>query len=79
MPLGEQIKKYRKQRKLSQTDLSNLIKEKHSIDIAQNTISQYEKGVREPNLSTIRIIGDALGVTISELVEPTTKEKQNEM
>ena len=54
---------------LSQRQLSRL------VGVQQNTISQYEKGKREPSLEVLIKLADIFGCTIDELVRG---EKKNE-
>ncbi len=59
--LGENIKKFRKIKKLSREYLSN------KLGISIHTLSKYEQGQREPNIDMINKIANALEVTINEL------------
>lgn len=43
--------------------------------IALNTISRYERGVISPNADTALKIAQALGVTVDELLNETTKQE----
>ena len=47
---------------MSQLQLSRL------VGVQQNTISQYEKGKREPSLEVLIKLADIFGCTIDELV-----------
>ncbi|XTR36676.1 helix-turn-helix domain-containing protein [Paraclostridium tenue] len=87
MNIGANIKKFRKEKGLTQQELADLIG-KHSRSIqkyesgdvnvslnssCKNTIYNYENGKREPKTGTLQAIADALGVTVQELI---TGEKQ---
>lgn len=71
--LGARIRRLRKANGWSQTKLSE-----HCGWGSQIRISNYEKGTREPSLDDLRVLADALGTNLSELVdvsaikEPTT-------
>jgi len=60
--LSENIKKLRKQKKLSQDKLARL------ADIPYNTLIKIESGrSSNPTLETLTKIADALGVSLDEL------------
>lgn len=47
------------------------------LNIAQNTLSQYETGVREPDLKTLRLLADFFDVSIDYLLERTDNPEIN--
>lgn len=59
--LGRRVAYLRKQRKMSQFDLSL------AADVNKNYISDLEKGRRNPTLLVLERIADALGVTLEVL------------
>lgn len=61
MNIGEQIKKTRKEKGLSQAKLA----EKSNISL--KTLQRYEKGVRTPNFIILQSIANALDVNLSDL------------
>lgn len=62
--LGDNIKKYRKLRGLTQVDVA--IK----LGITGNaSVSDWERGVYEPNISSLVKLADILGVSVYDLVE----------
>jgi len=67
--VSDNIKKFRKAKKLSQAKLAEVLKTKFDTDIAQNTISQYENGTREPSLDMLLKIAEALDVSMSDLID----------
>lgn len=67
MKIGEKIKIARKKAGLSQAQLA--IKS----DVAMVTISQYERGVRQPRIEQLRKIAFALGVRLEDLAETETE------
>lgn len=61
MSLGENIKKYRTERKMTQKQLSEL------VGVAEITIRQYESGKRSPKAEHIFKISNVLKVPLSTL------------
>ncbi len=59
--LGKQIIAFRKLKKLSQTQLANLVGKDRQY------IYKIEKGIVTPNIVTISIIASALNISLSEL------------
>lgn len=66
--VGQNIRKYRKMKKLSQKELGELVGVKH------NTISHYEKGRNAPERNMIFAIARALGVRADDLFPETTTD-----
>jgi transcriptional regulator with XRE-family HTH domain len=58
MDLGNVIKSSRKQKGLTQSEFAA------SCDITQTYLSQIESNLKEPNLSTIKVIGEKLNIPI---------------
>jgi len=69
--VGNQIKKYRKAKKMTQKELGEKIGVKH------NTISGYESGTNEPEQNTLFAIADVLGVSINDLFPPISTPASN--
>lgn len=63
------IKELREARGLLQKDLGR------ALDIAANTLSQYENGKREPDLETTQRIADFFGVSVDCLLGREGREK----
>ena len=61
------IKLRREEVGMSRVELASL------IGVGANTIWRYEKGLREPNIDTLRQISIALKCKIDVLVNPTTR------
>ncbi len=59
--IGENIKKYRQLNGLTQEELSK------KLEIAPNTLSNYENGNREPSNDIISRIADIFNISIDEL------------
>ncbi len=62
MNFGLNLKRIRKTRHISQQELAE------KLGLAQRTISHYESGSCEPNLTCLCKIADILGVSLDELV-----------
>lgn len=65
------IKKLRKQQGISQVRMGM------DLNMAQNTISRYERGEREPSLSELIAIADYFHVSIDYLLERTDNPNVN--
>lgn len=63
MTIGEQIKKIRKAKGLTQKELGERAK------IAEPTIRRYELGLLNPKIDTIAKIASALGVYLEDIVQ----------
>ena len=61
MNIGENIKKYRKNKNISQQKLSEL------SGVPRVSISRYENGDRIPNINVVTKLSNALGVSIENL------------
>lgn len=64
--VGERIRKYRREKGLTQKELGFKIGVKH------NTISGYENGTNEPEQNILFAIADVLGVSINDLFPSPT-------
>ncbi len=62
MELGSAIKNFRIQKGIKQNTLAE------KCEISQTYLSQIENNVKEPNLSTLRIISKNLGIPLPVLV-----------
>jgi transcriptional regulator with XRE-family HTH domain len=58
----KKLKELRIGNDLSQSELAE------NLGIAQNTLSQYENGKREPDIATLNIIANYFGVTTDYLI-----------
>lgn len=61
MQTGEKIKKYRKQKNISQEELGVL------VGRSSNVISDYERCIKTPNYETLRKLANALDTTVPKL------------
>lgn len=64
MTIGENIRAFRKKRKLTQAGLGALIEP----NIAYQQIQQYEAGTRNPKIETLQKIANALEIPIENLL-----------
>ena len=62
------LKELRKKQNLTQLELAN------KIGVVESTISLYESGKREPDISTLIKLADCLNTSIDELVEHKTNK-----
>lgn len=67
MSIGENIKKLRKNKGLSQKQLAEI------LNLSEITIRRYEKCSNIPTIETINKIADALGMPLSELLGNSVK------
>ena len=65
------IAELRKRNKVSQAKLGKL------VGAAQNTVSQWENGLREPDTDTLHALADFFGVTIDYLLGRDSEQKNN--
>lgn len=69
MEIGNNIKRIRISKKMSQRELAELAK------LSKTAIQNYEYGNQNPGIETIKKIADALGVPISYLIQEVEQEK----
>ncbi|HFQ8395470.1 Phage transcriptional repressor [Streptococcus agalactiae] len=66
--VGNKIKQFRLEKKLTQTQLADL------LDTTKQTISRYEKGDRKANQDVLFALSDLFEKTIDDFFPPITKE-----
>lgn len=59
---GDNLRKYRKEKKLTQEKLADL------LNVSFQTISKWEKKKTEPNIDTLIKIASIFNITLDELV-----------
>lgn len=74
--LGQNIKKYRTEKGLSQAELAKLCG--FDKDNSRSTISKIEKGINDVPASTLKAIAKALGKSVCDLTQ-NTEEMQKKM
>lgn len=68
MPTGNRIRLARERAGLTQRQLGD------KLNMPFQSISQWERGIRNPKLSTLEKMADALGITVSELIDNETSD-----
>lgn len=58
----KRIKEFREMAKMSQAELAVL------LGVTQNTISNYERGEREPSIENLKQMAKIFGVSVDELI-----------
>ncbi len=62
MSLGDKIKKYREENKMTQRDIAEI------LEVEPGTVSKYEAGMLEPNIKAIKRLSETFGITTDELL-----------
>ena len=62
MSLGDKIKKYREENKMTQRDIAEI------LEVEPGTVSKYESGMLEPNIKAIKRLSETFGITTDELL-----------
>ena len=60
--MSDRIKKIRRKKGFSQTELGD------RIGVSQQVITNYERGIREPDIETLLKIAGALDISIETLI-----------
>lgn len=68
--LGERIKESRKLKNITQKDLAS------ALSVTKSAVSLWEKGTREPDISTLRKIAEILEVSVDYLIGKTDEEEK---
>lgn len=69
--ISQRIKKVRKQKGLSQTELGE------RIGVSQQVITNYERNIREPDIETLLKIAGALDVSLEMLIGEKPLKPEN--
>ena len=64
--MNDRIRKIRKQKGITQIELGN------RIGVSQQVITNYERGIREPNIETLLKIAGALDISLETLIGKKT-------
>lgn len=67
MSIGEAIKREREKRGITQVQLSE------RLNIKQQTVSAWERGVAEPNIAVLKQIAKILGCSFGDLIGDSGK------
>ena len=63
MSIGNKIKKYREENKMTQKDIAEI------LEVEAGTISKYESGKIEPNIESLKRLAETFHITVDELVK----------
>lgn len=66
----ENLKRLRTEKGMMQKELAN------KIGTTNSAICNYEKGVREPNIDTLKKLASALDVTVDKLLEEPDEQSR---
>ena len=69
--IGQRIRDLRKQRKMSQTELANI------LHVSQQTVTAWETGKAEPSSSAVANLADYFGVTTDYLLGRPEEKKDD--
>ena len=61
--LGEKIKKYREEKKMTQMEVAEV------LEVKPATISKYEAGALEPNIESLKKLAELFGISVDELLK----------
>lgn len=67
MKLGEKLKFYRENKKMTQKNIADI------LNVEPATVSKYESNLLEPNIEAIKKFSDIFGITLDELLKEETK------
>ena len=68
--LGEKIKKYREEKKITQVEVAEI------LGVKPATISKYEAGALEPNIESLKKLAELFEVSVDELLKEEIGEVQ---
>ena len=66
MTLGEQIKRAREERRLTQEQLAE------AMEISRQAVSKWEKGLSSPSTANLLALAKLYGVSVEELLRDVT-------
>lgn len=61
--LGEKIKKYREEKKMTQMEVAEV------LGVKPATISKYEAGALEPNIESLKKLAELFVISVDELLK----------
>lgn len=67
MNIGNKIKKYREENKMTQKDIAEI------LEVEPGTISKYESGIIEPNIESLKRLAETFSITVDELINNDEK------
>ena len=63
MSIGNKIKQYREENKMTQKDIAEI------LEVEAGTISKYESGMIEPNIESLKRLAETFHITVDELLK----------
>ena len=60
--LGDKIKVYRENKKMTQNDIADI------LNVSAGTVSKYESGTLEPSIESLKRLSELFGISIDELL-----------
>ena len=72
MELGNQIKKYRKERSLSQDALAE------KVYVSRQTISNWENDKSYPDVNSLVLLSEVFEISLDQLIKVEEKAERNE-
>jgi len=67
MSIGNKIKEYREENKMTQRDIAEI------LEVEPGTISKYESGIIEPNIESLKKLAETFNITVDELINDKEK------
>jgi len=67
MSIGNKIKGYREKNRMTQKDIAEI------LEVEPGTVSKYESGMIEPNISSLKLLAETFGITVDELINDEEK------
>jgi Fic family protein len=62
MSIGNKIKQYRENKKMTQKDIAEI------LEVEPGTVSKYESGTLEPNIESLKRLAETFEITVDELI-----------
>ncbi|MGG3451952.1 helix-turn-helix domain-containing protein [Domibacillus aminovorans] len=76
-PFHENIRNLRTSRKLSLKELADIFSAKYGVKVGKSSISRWENGDSEPNISDANLYADYFGVSLDWLMDRDAENKTN--
>lgn len=73
MNIGNMIKKYRQQRELTQEQIAE------NLNVSVSAVSQWESGKTIPDVTTLLALANFFDITLDELFDRTSKDKERDI
>ncbi|MFJ7831764.1 LexA family protein [Peribacillus sp. NPDC097284] len=73
MHIGERIKKFRKERRMTQEELARILK------VAPTSVSAWESGRNKPLMDKLSLMATCFNIPLSELIEDSSSKETDEV